>query len=384
MIKDIWWLSSHILRTTFRKRNNLILYVGLPLAGILLTMLMYGNVGETGLRVGVVNQDGNETIAADTVRFLEGLDQIRLTKVTETELREQLASGKLDSGLVLAAGYSQSILTGKPDHIGIQSVKGAQVTAYMKAMLYNYTGNLAALSRAAQGDETKFARLYADYQNPSMKLTVQSADSSAEKKQAMTYQTIGFLIMFMMMSAVNLSELILKSREDRTFFRVISSPINARNFVFANIIVNLVVMAVQIILTLLFLEKVFRIDTGIPFGRMALLLMLFSLVSISLSLVIVAYSKNSGVSGALQNIIITPTCLLAGCFFPSEIMPAAVRQVSEFMPQHWVLQSIETLQQGEGLARIWFNLSVLAAFALVFFLLAAYKIGRNNDTRNFI
>jgi ABC-2 type transport system permease protein len=112
--------------------------------------------------------------------------------------------------------------------------------------------------------------------------------------------------------------------------------------------------------------------------------MLFALVSIGLSLVIVVFSKNSGISSALQNIIVTPTCLLAGCFFPSEIMPEAVRRISEFMPQHWVLQSIENLQQGESLAQIGFNLSVLAAFALVFFLLAAYKIARNNDTRNFV
>ncbi|GJM83528.1 hypothetical protein HMSSN139_60240 [Paenibacillus sp. HMSSN-139] len=42
MMKDIWWLASHILRTTFRKRNNLILYLGLPLAGVLLTMMIYG------------------------------------------------------------------------------------------------------------------------------------------------------------------------------------------------------------------------------------------------------------------------------------------------------------------------------------------------------
>ncbi|EOS57829.1 ABC transporter permease [Paenibacillus barengoltzii] len=384
MIKDIWWLTSQTLRKTFRKRSNLILYVALPLAGILLSLMIYGNGGDAGLRVGVVNQDGDKPIATDTIRFLEGLDQIRLTEVTEAELREQLAAGQLDSGLVLGVGYSDSILAGEPDHIGIQSVKGTTVTAYMKAMLYNYTGNLAALSRVAQGDEAKFAQLYEDYQQSGITFTVHSADSSVEQKQAMTYQTIGFLIMLMMMSAVNLSELILKSREDRTFFRIISSPINAKQFVISILIVNLIVMAVQIVVTLFFLEVVFHIDTGVPFGRMALLLMLFALVSIGLSLVIVVFSKNSGISSALQNIIVTPTCLLAGCFFPSEIMPEAVRRISEFMPQHWVLQSIENLQQGESLAQIWFNLSVLAAFALVFFLLAAYKIARNNDTRNFV
>lgn len=112
MFKDIWWLTSHTLRKTFRKRSNLILYVALPLAGILLSLMIYGNGGDAGLRVGVVNQDGNEQIAVETIRFLEGLDQIRLTEVTESELREQLAAGQLDSGLVLGAGYSESILAG--------------------------------------------------------------------------------------------------------------------------------------------------------------------------------------------------------------------------------------------------------------------------------
>ncbi|MGG6309868.1 ABC transporter permease [Paenibacillus macerans] len=384
MGKDIWWIAANMLRTTFRKRNNLILYLGLPLVGILVTMLMYGNLGQTGLRVGVVNEDGAERIAADTVRFLQRLDQVQLTKVTEAELREQLAAGKLDSGLVLEAGFSQSVLAGEPGRIDIQSVKGAQVTAYVKSMLYSYINNISALGRAAGGDQAKFEQLVADYQNPAVKLAVQSVNDSSETKQAMTYQSIGFLIMFMMMSAVNLSELILKSREDRTFFRVISSPINARTYVIANIIVNLTVMLVQIVFTLFFMQVVFNIDPGIPFGRMALLLMLFALVSVSLSLVIVAFSKNSGISGTLQNIIITPTCLLAGCFFPIEIMPSAARRIADFLPQRWILQSIDSLQKGDGFAGVWFNLSVLAAFALVFFLLAAYKFGRNNDTRHFI
>ncbi|MEI0736249.1 ABC transporter permease [Paenibacillus sp. JTLBN-2024] len=108
------------------------------------------------------------------------------------------------------------------------------------------------------------------------------------------------------------------------------------------------------------------------------------MVSISLSLVIIAFSKSSGMAGALQNLIIVPTCLLSGCFFPLSIMPETLRRVSDFLPQSWVLQSIEKLQEGATFGSIGFHLSILLAFAVVFFLIATYKFGRNNDTRNFV
>lgn len=383
MWRDIWFLVTRTLLATFRKRSTLILYFGLPIVGILASVLLYGSQGPTELRVGVVNEDHGQKIAADTIGFVQSLDHVKIVNVTPGELKDQLAASKLDSGLILDSGFSESVLSGSPDHIAIESVKGAQVTAYMKSMLYGYIDNVTAMGRIAGGDAAKFQALYDQYRSADFKLTSASVNDTATTKD-MSYQSIGFLLMFMMTSAVGLSELILKNRENRTYFRVLSSPINARTYVLANIVMNLVVMILQIVVALFFMRVVFNLDPGIPMGELLGLLALFALVSVSVSLVIVAFSKSSAMAGALQNLIITPTCLLSGCFFPISIMPAVLRRISDFLPQNWVLQSINKLQSGESLGSVWFNLAILFAFAVVFFLIATYKFGRNNDTRNFV
>ncbi|MDR0269047.1 ABC transporter permease [Paenibacillus sp.] len=380
---EIWFLATKTLIKTFRKRSALLIYFGLPILGILGSVLLYGQQGQTNLRVGVVNEDQGQQIAADTISFVQRLDHVQIVNVTSSELKEKLAAGKLDSGLIIDSGYSESVLRGGPGHIAIESVKGAQVTAYVKSMLHGYIDNVAAMAKIAGGDQAKFRQLFDTYHSSNFKLTSQSVNDTSLSK-GMSFQSIGFLLMFMMNSATGLSELILKNRENRTYFRILSSPINARTYVLANVLVNIIVMIAQIIVALFFMRVVFNLDPGIPMGEMLLILTLFALVSVSVSLVIVAFSKSSAMAGALQNLIIVPTCLLAGCFFPRSIMPEILRRISDFMPQSWALQSIDKLQSGEAIGDIWFNLTILFAFAVVFSLIATYKFGRNNDTRNFV
>lgn len=382
MNNNLSWLILFTLKREFRKASNLIIYFGLPIAGVLVSMLLYGNSDQGGLSLGIVNAEGSEVAAADTVRFISGLDHVRLETMGEKELHQRLYSGKLDGGVIIEEGYSASLLDGEPEHIVIESVKGAEVTAYLKAMLNGHIGNMVLLAAAADGDPETFKHLLETNLQGNFQVETETVNDHSDQKQ-MTYQSIGFLILFMMTSAVNLSELILNTKEDRTYFRIISSPVSSRTYVAANIAVNLFVMLAQTVFTLICLQYVFRIDSGIPVLQLMGLMMLFALNSVSISLVIVAFSKNRGVSGSLQNLIIIPSCMLAGCFFPPEVMPSAIRKVSDFMPQSWVLKTIQALQNGRGFAEIALYLGILLAFALVFFLIAIYQFGRNNDIRSF-
>lgn len=200
----------------------------------------------------------------------------------------------------------------------------------------------------------------------------------------MTNQTVGYLIMFMLVSAVGFSERILKEKENRTYFRLLSTPIDGKKYILSNIAVNMVIMMVQIIVTVLFMTNVFHIDTNMPLLVMIGVLMIFGLIAIGLSLAVVSFAKNSASANAMQNIIITPTCLLAGCFFPFEIMPASVQKIADFLPQRWLLDTIGELQQGTPFSDLYLNILILFAFAIAFFLIAIYKFGRNNDARNFM
>ena len=381
-MKDILWLMKKIISVTFRKRRNIIMYLCMPLIGIFISFLAYGNSGGTTLQVGIVNQDQGQ-IATDTVQFLTGLKNVKAVKIKESEVNDKITAGKLDCAITIEQGFSASILNGKPDHIQISSIKGAQVTSFVKAYLYNYLDNISALELAANGDSKSFEKMYANYQQEDFKVAAHSLQDTSKNKN-MTNQTIGFLLMIMLMSAGNFAEIIIKEKENRTYFRLLSTPINARKYVLANVLVNLSVMIAQIIITLLFVTKVFNIEMHVSFWQMTVILFLFSLVAVGLSLMIVSFSSSSSSAGALQNLIATPSCLLAGCFWPVEIMPKAVQKIADFMPQHWALDTISKLQQGNHFGSLYLNMMILLVFAAAFFLIAIYKFGRNNNVRNFV
>jgi len=381
-MKDILWLIQKTLSVLLKNKKGLLIIIGLPIIGSLISFSIYGNVGQGTLNIGVVNKE-NQYIANDTVKFLEGLNHVKVSKIKESEVEDKLTSKKLDGVITLNKGFSQSVRDGKPSHIEVASIKGDQVTGFVKSYLYNYIDNIVAISKVAQNDQSTFDNMYAGYQKSSFKVKAETLQDTSKNKD-MTNQTVGYLIMFMLFSAVNLSELILKEKENRTYFRLLSTPIDGKKFILSNVAVNMIILVVQIVVAVLFMTNVFHTNINMPFMVMIGVLMIFALVAIGMSLAIVSFAKNATSANAMQNIIITPTCLLAGCFFPFEIMPTSVQKIADFLPQRWLLDTIGKLQQGTPIADLYLNILILFAFAIAFFLIAIYKFGRNNDARNFM
>lgn len=381
-MKDIIWLMKKILVVTFRKKGNILLYFGGPLIGIFIAFLAYGGSEQQTLKVGMINQDSGQ-VAEDTVNFLEHLENVKLVKVNESSMKEKIAAGKLDCAIILDQGFSEDIKKGNPNHIQLVSIKGAEVTSFVKSYLYQYLDNVMALERAANGDQDTYKKMSARYQQADFNIQVETLQNTSKGKN-MTVRTVGILLMMMLLSAGNFAEIIMKEKENRTYFRLLSAPINARKYVLANIAVSMIVMVVQVLFTLICATKVFHIEMYVSFWQMSAILTLFALVSVGLSLMIVSFATNSGAAGALQSLITTPSCLLAGCFWPFDLMPKVIQRIAQFMPQRWVLDTISQLQHGSPFGGLYLNFLILLAFAAVFFLIAIYKFGRNNDVRNFV
>ncbi|EMX0191008.1 ABC transporter permease [Bacillus cereus] len=381
-MKDILWLIQKTLSVLLKNKKSLLIIISLPIIGTLISFSIYGNAGQGTLNIGIVNKE-NEPITNDTIKFLEGLNHVNVSKVKESEVEDKLTSKKLDGVITLDSGFSKSVREGKPEHIEISSIKGDQVTGFIKSYLYNYIDNIAAISKVAGTDQSTFDNMYAGYQKGSFKMKTETLEDTSKNKD-MTNQTMGYLIMFMLFSAANLSGHILKEKENRTYFRLLSTPIDGKKFILSNVGVNMIILTVQILITILFLTNVFHTDINMSFIVMMGVLMLFALIAIGISLVLVAFSKNSASANAMQNMVIVPTCLLAGCYFPYDIMPSAVQKVANFLPQRWLLDTVSKLQQGIPFSELYLNILILFAFAIAFFLIAIYKFGRNNDARNFV
>ncbi|THF73953.1 ABC transporter permease [Cohnella fermenti] len=383
MRNDWLWLVRKNLTLILRDRKSGLLHLILPIAGVLLSLLLYGNTNSGTLHIGIANNDGDVSIAADAADYLSRLEKVEVTMLDEAKLKEKIASREIDSGVVFPAGFSEKLKHGEAPAADIVSIRGAQVTAYVGAMLNEYLGNTAAIAQTSASNPELFDRLYEDFAHSGYQVSSKTLRDSSGKKDV-TYQAIGFLILFMLTSSYSLTEFMSKERENRTFLRMMSSPVSSRIYVLANVTVNAIVLAVQIVLTLIFMEVVLGIDAGVPFGELTAILFLFALAAIGLSLLIVSFSSSNAASAALSNLVITPTCLLSGCFFPTDIMPDAVRRISSFLPQRWLLDSLDKLQGGERLSDLPLNLAILVAFAAAFALIAAYRLSRKDNTGQFV
>jgi ABC-2 type transport system permease protein len=354
----------------------------MPLIGIFISLLVYGGDQKTILHVGIVNQD-NSQITADTLQFLKGLDNVEISKLDAAQVQDKISSGDIDSVITFEKGYSASVMAGEPAHIQITSIKGAAITAYVKSYLRQYIDNIATISYVAAGNQQTFEQMYNDYQQTGFKLSTHALEDSSKNKN-MTNQTIGFLIMIMLMSAGNMSEIILLEKENRTYFRLLSTPINARKYILSNVIVNMIVMTIQVLITLTIMKSIFDIGINLTFWEAAFVMLLFSLIAVGVSLVIISFSNSRSAAGALQNLLITPTVMLSGCFWPVEVMPKSLQKIANFLPQRWTLDTLTKLQEGNSFSGLYLNFIILFAFAAAFFLIAVYRFSRNNTTQNFV
>jgi len=380
-MKQVAWLMLKTFKSVFAKPKNIIIYLLLPLAGIVIAFVSYGQTNEETITVGVVDQD-HQQVAEKTIDYMRHLDSFKLKKVSEVDVKQQLAGGDIDVAITFENGYSKSVLEGRPAHVVVQSIKGESVTAFVKQYLYSYIDQMAKLGRAAGGEQLQFAKLLSSYEKSDFPVKA-DRENNSKKSFATIYTAIGFLLMSMLLSAANLSEIIMKEKADWTYYRLLSTPVSAKDYMLSNVLMNLIVMLIQGMLTLTVLRLLFNIDFGVPFLDIAAVLAVFAFVSVGLSLVIVAFAGSRSSAGALVNLIIIPTTLLSGSFWPVEIMPKVAQRIADFLPQRWALKTLTSMYDGNSAADLSMNFLILFAFALTFFMIAAYKFNRNNNTKQF-
>lgn len=369
-----------------RNYKTMLIFLITPVIGIVLSFLIYGgSASPSTLNVGIWNLDQGQTVSDGIAAYLEDIEYMEVTMTQSAgEAEEGVLSGKLDVAVTIPAGYTQALREGRAElRAELMALEGSQTASYVEVMLDRYIANVSAVAAAASGDAAVFEERYTELASAEFGLQKETAaDLSAGRD--MTNRSIGYLVIVMMFCAVNLSVNMIKDKENRTYFRLLSSPSSSRAYVASNVAANVLLLMLQVAIVLTVMKAGFGIQPGGSIWWIALALALFAWVAVGLSLVIVAFSKNAMTASALQNMLIVPTCLIAGCMFPIETMPAPLRAIAEFLPQRWLLTSIDGIQSGASASTLALQGLTLAAFALTFCLVAAYKFGRNRDTRTFI
>jgi ABC-2 type transport system permease protein len=381
-MKTLLFLVKNILTLTFRRKSNIVVYIILPLISVFISLLIYSSTGTSDLVIGYVDND-NTFFSMELLDSMESLYGYTLKDVKGEDMNDLLLDNKIAAAIVIPKGYEDGIYNSSMENIQIVSIKGYETTAWLENYINLHQRNIKDLFFAANGDKESFDAMYKSHAEN--KLAVYDINLSDDRsKKDTTITSLGFLIMFIMLGQGFSTQMILKEKRERTYYRIASSPVKTSEFLFANIVAAMLISLIQIVLVLVFLEYVFQINTFVPANIMISILFVFSLVACGIGLVVTSYSDSSYMASTLNTMILTPTCMIGGCFWPVYIMPKFMQNLSYIVPQRWALEAIEKIQKGYDYTAIVLNLFVLLMFAVVFFMIAILRLKKLKSVEKFV
>lgn len=151
----------------------------------------------------------------------------------------------------------------------------------------------------------------------------------------------------------------------RTMARTFTAPVRSIEIMLGNFIGSFFVGTLQVLVILIVTRYVALYDYGLPFFTQFVMLEFFLLASMGIASAIAGLVKNASNMSMINSLIVTPTCMLGGCFWPISLMPEWMQKIANFVPQKWVIEAIQLMAAGQPLSHMWMHMAVLTLFALI-------------------
>jgi ABC-2 type transport system permease protein len=164
-------------------------------------------------------------------------------------------------------------------------------------------------------------------------------------------------------------------RTTGTLDRLLSTPVTEGEIVTGYALAFGLVGLVQSIVILLTAVVLFQIQIA---GSALLVLLIIFLLGIGnqgLGFLLSSNAKNEFQAVQFMPIILFPSILLAGVFWPIEAVPEFLRPISHFIPLTYAVDGSRSVMiRGWGIEHIWVQLTILVVFAVVMLVLSAYSL----------
>ena len=361
-------IFTNNLKRLYRDKFTLIVMLLLPVIFIAFSMFALGV--STPLHVAVIDKDNTKLTSA----FKNSLQSsINLVELQEEDIKQKLINGKLDYAIKIDKGFTLNLIKGLDAKLQTYSLKETNISASIKFYTESFINSAKNIAMAAKGSEEKFYSGMELYMSNIVTADYYSIENTENDTKFNTILSLGFMAMFMLFMSTNAAALVLEDKQLKTYGRVLSSPILTRSYFIQNLLSYIAIMLIQVIAIFSILIFVFGADMGPSAGSLLLLFAVFALTAVALGMAISSFSKDLKQDNALSYLITIPMSMLGGSFWPREIMPKLLQQLSNFTPVTWVLQASEKLLYGSSLYDIRSEIAILLLFTLVFLIIGSNK-----------
>lgn len=355
------------LKRLIKDKLNLLFLIIVPV--FFTVIIMSSGSGEKRPVIGVCDLDKTKYSEIIIETLKESAD---IVDIGDSDIKKMLLDNKIVLGIVVEKGHTKDLLDGNNTSIKSYSIMESDVSIPIKISLDMLVSNAKTIAKSVSGDEDRFYEGLISYTDGYMKTELKEIENSSEKKSN-TLGSLGFLVMSMIYLCSNSASLVLKDKNDKTFYRIFAAPIGIKSYMFQNMLSFVLVMIIQVISVFAIMRGFFKLDFGPSIFNMFILFVIFGITSISLGTAIAGVSKDIRQSGTISTFLATPMCMLGGCFWDKTFMPDILLRIANFVPTTWAMNAAEKLLYTDSIGDIGTEILVLLTFAIVFFIAGASK-----------
>lgn len=184
---------------------------------------------------------------------------------------------------------------------------------------------------------------------------------------------IGFLLMFLLMSAVTNMYIFSEDKDKKILERIAATPVSFTKLLLSYSTQTFLLIYVPTLLIILILHFLFGIDIGLSPGHYIWLLDVISLFGTGFSLFMSAILEDGDQANMLGSMLMMITTLLSGSFFSLEGGNALIDNIIQFLPQKSYLNMINRVETGADFSSLLPALIYLLGITALFFTIGVLK-----------
>lgn len=371
----IFWNN---LKRIFGRPLNLVFMLLIPILSNV--FVISTETAESKYEIGILDRD-KTTFTEDVKKNLAEISSIHIVGQDEN-MKQKILDGEIDIGIEFEKGYTDGLIHGQQVNAKTYALNSTNQTESGEIFLESLLETARQIGLSSKGVESSFYEGMNAYYEGNYKVEYEKFQTSIDEKVEMAILSLGYVafgIAFLMMYATTL---VLEDKVSGVYERICVTPLNLLNYYIQNLLSFFTVAVVQIVALFAILSK----TVGLSYGQTlkdvvqtAAVCFCFSLVCISVGLLISRFSKTTFMASAFVAVVNVPALMLGGCLWPKEIMPQFMQKIGEFVPTTWFLKAAEKVMYGRGILSAWNYAGGMLVFSFV--MLAIAFLVKTDKTR---
>lgn len=363
-MKAYWQLTWAQLLLFIRNKNTIIWSLFLPVFMMLALGTFLGDGGQSFILQTVVVDEDDSAQSRELAAAFAETEGLKVTVLDRETGLERVESGDADLMVLLKEGLGKEVERFQ-DSGDAQAVK--QIVLYLDSS--NPTVSELGGSVVAQVVDERNKEWVA-YRPV---IATEQVDVQAQSFGYMDFLVPGILAFMIMSNNLNgVAATIASWRERGILRRMQGTPLKSSTFIAGQITARVLLNGMQAVLVLLVAYFLFDVQVNGSWILLLVVLLLGTLTFMSIGFIIASVAKNPESASPIAGLITFPMVFVGGIFFPIRDLPGLLQPLIQVIPIGHLTDSLRgIMNDGAGLVQLSLPLSILTAWLMVSFTIAA-------------